>query len=102
MGRGPRLQAIFHRQVKGDHALLALAQRRFSEAGLGAEFYPNAPEDLRDELRFLPAGDGRYTVHLPRHLRVLEGRDSHDRILAFATAENAVGLVLHDQPEVED
>jgi hypothetical protein len=98
---GPRLQAIFQRQISGDDALLALAQRRFSEAGLGAEYHPNYPEELRDILRFRPSESDRYTVHLPRDIRLLDPT-GRDRICAFAAAADArmAGLVVHDQKEV--
>ena len=98
---GPRLQAIFHRQLSGDDALLALAQRRFREAGLGAEYYPENPEELGGILRFQPSGSERYTVHLPRHISLLDPYGL-DRICAFAAAADArlAGLVVHDQQEV--
>ncbi len=97
---GPRQQAIFHRQIRGDHALLALAQCRFHEAGLGAEYYPDSPEELRDTLRFQPSNSDRYTVHLPRDIRVLDAR-GRDQICAFAATADvrAAGLVVHDQTE---
>jgi hypothetical protein len=60
---GPRQQAIFQRLIHGDHALLELAQRRFREAGLGAEYYPDSPEELHDTLRFQPSESDRYTIH---------------------------------------
>ncbi len=97
----PRLHAIFHRQVSGDHALLRLAQRRFRAAGLGAEFYPPSPDGLREELPFCPTEPEGYTVHLPRDVRVLDPR-GRDRVAAFASAfPRAYGLIVHDQPEVE-
>jgi hypothetical protein len=98
---GPRLHAICHRQIPGDLALLRLAQQRFTQAGLGAEFYPESPEALTEELACAPAPPASYTIHLPRHLRVLDSR-SHDQILAFATrfADRAYGMVVHDQPEI--
>jgi hypothetical protein len=98
----PPLHAIFHRQIEGDEALLRLAQERFRAAGLGPEFYPGSPDELRREQRFHPRQpSGSATVHLPRHLRVLD-RAAHDHVLAFASAcEPGVrGMVLHDQPEV--
>jgi hypothetical protein len=99
--QGPNLKAIFHRQVTGDHALLGLAQSRFREAGLAPEYYPGFPEELGSELRFHPSDPDGYTVHLPRDLRILDGR-SHDRICAFAAAadDRVIGFVVHDQPEV--
>src|SRR5262245_62026059 len=96
----PRTHAIFHRQVPGDHALLRLAQARFRAAGLGAEFYPESPDQLQAELRFRPL-DAPITVQLPRHLRVLDPT-SHDAIATYAGRfpRDAYGLVVHDQQEV--
>lgn len=98
---GPRLQAIFQRQIPGDHALLELARRRFREAGLGAEYYPDSPEELRDLLRHHSREQDRYTVHLPRDIRLLDA-SGRDRLCAFAAAADprGAGLVVHDQPEV--
>jgi hypothetical protein len=95
----PRLQAMFHRQVSGDGALLALAQARFRAAGLGPEFYPNSPGELEEALHYQPSESGPYTDHLPRDVRVTEawGRDV---ICDFAARfpDRARGLVVHDEP----
>jgi hypothetical protein len=96
----PLVNAMFHRQVQGDAALLRLAQRRFRDAGLGAEFYPGSPDELADSLPFRPS-EAPYTVHLPRGLRLLEP-PAHDSVCAFAARfaeQGAYGLVVHDQPE---
>lgn len=97
----PRLQAIFQRQIPGGRTLLALAARRFAEAGLGAEIYPESPDDLRDTLPFLPSPSHGYTAHLPRNINLLDP-DARARVCAFAAASgaDAVGLVVHDQIEV--
>lgn len=97
----PRLQAIFQHQIPGDDALSALAQRRFREAGLGAEYHPCSPEELRGSLRFQPIESAPYTAHLPRDIHVLAPR-GRDRICAFAAKADAraAGFVVHDQPEV--
>jgi hypothetical protein len=96
----PRLHAIFHRQVPGDEALLRLAQTRCRAAGLGAEFYPDSPDDLARELPFRTLDEQPVSVHLPRNLRILD-ETSHDTICAFGRrfAADAAGLVVHDQPE---
>ncbi|UFS71947.1 hypothetical protein LPW11_07080 [Geomonas sp. RF6] len=96
----PRLNAIFQQQIPGDHALLELAQRRFSEGGLGAEFYPDTPDHLRFLLRFRPHSPDEYTVHLPRHIDILNpaGRETVCAFAAVADA-SATGFVLHDQVE---
>jgi hypothetical protein len=98
----PLMHGLFFRQVEGDEALLRLAQERFHAAGLGPEFYANTPKELLREQQYHPRQpSGSATVHLPRHLRVLDS-DAHAGILAFAAAcEPGVrGMVLHDQPEV--
>ncbi len=48
------VHAIFHRQISGDQALLRLAQERCKAAGLGPEFYPGSPAELRHEQQFHP------------------------------------------------
>jgi hypothetical protein len=99
----PMLNAMFHRQIPGDHALLRLAQRRFHDAGLGAEFYPGSPDELKESLPFRPS-PAPFTIHLPRNLRLLDPA-SHAPIAAFATSfadRGAYGLVVHDQPEIAD
>jgi hypothetical protein len=98
------VHAIFHRQIAGDQALLRLAQERFRAAGLGPEFYPGSPAELRHEQQFHPRQPtGTSTVHLPRSLGAFDRRH-HDAILAFAAAcgPTARGMVVHDQPEVAD
>jgi hypothetical protein len=98
----PPIHAIFHRQIPGDEALLRLAQERFRAAGLGPEFYPGSPAELRAEQQFHPRQPSQTsTVHLPRSLQVFDRR-SHDAIVAFAAACDCSvrGMVLHDQPEV--
>jgi hypothetical protein len=99
MGEARQL-AILHRQISGDEALLRLAQHRFAEAGLGAEVYPSAPEELRWILELLPAIANSFAVHLPRDISLLE-RSDHDRVCGFAAAaRQATVLVVHDQWEV--
>jgi hypothetical protein len=102
MNRTPAIHAIFLRQIEGDETLLRLAQERFHAAGLGPEFYPNSPGELLADLKYHPRQpSGSATVHLPRHLRVLDSAP-HDQILEFAAAcePGILGMVLHDQPEV--
>ncbi len=103
MTRAPLLHAIFHRQVEGDESLLRLARERFRAADLGPEFYPASPAALERLMAFHPGqASGTSTVHLPRHLDLLDRR-SLDDIVAFARrcGPGVRGLVVHDQPEVE-
>jgi hypothetical protein len=97
----PRIHAIFHRQIRGDRALLQLFQTRFSDANLGAEYYPTTPDELAAELPYRPDEDAPVTVHLPRNLQLLDSR-CHDAIAEFAARfpQEASGLVVHDQPEM--
>ena len=79
-----KLLAMLHKQgIEGDDALLLLAQARFQEAGLGAELYPESPEQLRQQPAFCPAG-GPCTAHLPRGLNLLSAQ-THARLAEFAT-----------------
>ena len=83
--------------IRGDDALLRLAQLRLGEAGLGGELYPQDPEHLSSLLAFRPSG-AACTAHLPRNLDVLQAVD-RERLLAFArtAAGQVYGLVVHDQ-----
>lgn len=97
----PLLLGMFHRQIDGDHHLLELAQRRFTEAGLGAEFYPSGVANLQESLEFRPLTERRYTMHLPRNIRLLDRR-GFDIITAFASRgrTDAYGMIIHDQREM--
>jgi hypothetical protein len=97
----PLLLGMFHRRIEGDHHLLELAQRRFTEAGLGAEFYPTNLEDLQEYLEFRPLTEPRYTMHLPRNIRLLD-RKGFKTITDFAGRgrTDAYGMIVHDQPEM--
>lgn len=103
MTREPLLHAMFHRQVAGDESLLRLAQERFHAADLGPEFYPGSPTELLHLMSFHPGqSSGTSTVHLPRHLNLLDPR-SLDEIIAFARScgPGVRGMIVHDQPDVE-
>ncbi len=96
----PLVLGIFHRQIEGDHHLLELAQRRFDEAGLGAELHPESVAEVVAALEFRPQRERRYTMHLPRHVDLVadEGRRL---VAAFANRgrTDAYGIVVHDQKE---
>ncbi len=97
----PLRLGMFRPQIEGDHHLMELAQRRYSEAKIGAEFYPTSLEDLQASLEFRPLTERRYTLHLPRHLRLTE-RQGINTIMAFAerARSDAYGLIIHDQWEM--
>lgn len=83
-------------EIPGDEALLHLSRRRFIQAGLGAEFYPDTPEHLAWLRNFRPGPD-QAMAHLPRGIDLFDpaGRDT---ILAFAgsAGDEVRGLVIHD------
>src|SRR5690242_665958 len=75
--------ALFDKRFPGDDALWRLASLRFRQAGLGAEFYAEAPRDLERLLAFRPSLDTLAFVHLYRVIDLLttEGRA---RVIEFA------------------
>lgn len=98
----PLLLAMFDHRISGDHHLLELAQRRFTAAQIGAEFYPTDLQDLQETLEFRPRTEPRYTMHLPRDIRLLAEGRGVDFITAFAARSrtDAYGMIIHDQPEM--
>jgi hypothetical protein len=89
---------LFQRLIDGDDALLRLAQRRFDEVGMGAEFYPENVQHLEWEWEFRPPSAPGHVAHLPRNwdLRAAEGREG---VLQFARAfaGRLLGTTVHDQ-----
>ena len=99
--QAPLLLAIFQQLIRGDHHLLELAQRRFTDANLGAEFYPVSALDLQEVLEFRPLTEPRYVTHLPRNINLLDS--SGVKIVeAFAarSRKDHYGILIHDQKEV--
>jgi hypothetical protein len=94
----PGVRALFQQRVPGDDALLRLAARRFSEAGMPAELYADSPDQLEHLLSFVPKHDTLPTVHLSRSANVLQQSD-RELIESFATrfAGRVAGLVVHDK-----
>jgi hypothetical protein len=45
---------LFEKRIQGDDCLRQLAQRRFGEAGMGAEMHAATPEQLDWSLKFRP------------------------------------------------
>jgi hypothetical protein len=97
----PAVLGLFQRRIHGDDALLRLARRRFLEAGIGAEVYAHAEEDLRRVLPFVPAATRLPVVHLDRQLDLSDG-DDVECVVAFAEhfAGHVSGLVVHDQRDM--
>ena len=93
-----RILGLFQRLIDGDDALLRLAQRRFDEAGMGAEFYPENIDHLDWEWELRPQRALAHVAHLPRNwdLRSEYGREG---VIGFARAfaGRLRGLTVHDQ-----
>ena len=87
---------LFERQIEGDDALFALAQRRFRTIGMGAEFHGGDPERLEELWRFSP--QERAMIHLPRGLDLLDPKVTA-LVVSFAGrfAGRLNGIVIHDQ-----
>ena len=68
----PRTLALFQKRIAGDDSLLQLAQLRFEQAGLGAEFYAGTPDELERLWAFRPLmrPEAPVSVHLDRDLNV--------------------------------
>ena len=100
-GNAPRVLGLFQKRIEGDDCLLALAKKRFEQAGLGAEFYAGNPDELQWLLNFKPANDLPVVAHLSRGINLLEG-NSRAQVLEFARrfAGQIYGMVVHDQPEL--
>ena len=97
----PPTLGLFQKRIEGDDSLLALAALRFRQAGLGAEFYADHPNDLEALWNFRPTPETYATVHLNRGIDILERR-SRELVIDFANRfrGRVAGLVVHDQPEM--
>jgi hypothetical protein len=87
--------------LRGDEALLRLAQARLAEAGLGGEFYPGSPEHLAMLMAYRPGGLA-CTAHLPRSIDLLS-EAGQALICDYATcaAGELYGILVHDQKSFE-
>ena len=101
VAKAPRVLGLFQKRIEGDDCLLALAKRRFEQAGLGAEFYAGNPDELQWLLNFKPANGVPAVAHLSRGINLLEGK-GRAQVLEFARrfAGRIHGMVVHDQPEL--
>ena len=99
--RAPAVRGLFQRHVNGDDAVLRLAQLRFAESGMAAELYADTPEQLENELRFLPPHPALPVVHLNRHINLLR-EDGQSLVEAFIRQFRGrlLGLVIHDRAEM--
>lgn len=97
----PPTLGLFEKRIEGDDSLLELARLRFQQAGMDAEMYAGAPDQLDAVLRFRPSPDSTVVVHLARDFNLAE-EESRRRIVDFAArfAGRVYGLVLHDHPDM--
>jgi hypothetical protein len=95
------LAMLIKHGIEGDDALLRLAQVRLQEAGLGAELYPESPEQFDEQASFCPVAFP-CTLHLPRNQNLLKP-EARTRVLEFAgrAAGRVHGLIVHDHAQFE-
>ncbi len=100
-GQKPCLLALFEKRIEGDDALLELARYYFKKAGLGAEYYVDAPAALEQLLKFRPGPETVVMVHLSRQIDLLKASNV-EFVIEMATnfAGRILGLVVHDQTEI--
>jgi hypothetical protein len=99
MASFPKLLAMLSIQppIRGDEALLRLAQVRLAEAGLGGELYPGSPDHLARLLAYRPYGQA-CTAHLPRDIDLTS--DTGQAVIedyATCAAGQLYGILVHDQ-----
>lgn len=97
----PKILGLFQKRIDGDDALLELARLRFSQAGLGTEFYAGSTGELEYLFQFRPRSETPVAVHLLRGINLLDkgGRTLVSDFAALA-AGRVLGLIVHDQAEV--
>ncbi len=88
---------LFEKRIQGDDCLMQLAQRRFIEAGMGAEMQAATPAQLEWSLKVRPDERQPVVVHLPRDFDLLQDQ-ARSRIVEFAKrfAGQIYGMVIHD------
>ncbi len=96
-----RVMGLFQKRFEGDDALLALAQLRFRQAGLGAEYYAETPWELQTLLKFRPSDEAPAIVHLARGMDLFREEDRR-KVKDFSErfSGKIYGMVLHDQKEI--
>jgi hypothetical protein len=97
------VRGLFQQRIAGDDALLRLAALRFAEAGMPAEVYADAPDDLERLLRYVPEHPTLPVVHLNRAVDVLHPA-GQATVEAFASrfAGRVAGIVVHDRRAMRD
>jgi phosphoglucan,water dikinase len=98
-----RVMGLFQKRIEGDDALLSLAQLRFRQAGLGAEYYAETPEELEHLLEFSPSNAAPAIVHLARGIDLFRDADRKKAADFSQRFKGKIyGMVLHDQKEIID
>ncbi len=92
---------LFGKHFEGDDSLLALAQLRFRQAGMGAEMYADTPEHLERLMHFRPSPELPVALHLPREFNLTDAK-ARQCIADFAArfAERAQGMIVHDHQDL--
>lgn len=101
--KSPKLLAMLSIQppIRGDEALLRLAQARLGEAGLGGELYPGSPDHLAMLMAYRPDGQ-TCTAHLPRDIDLLsEAGQTVIGEYARRAAGVLYAILVHDQKVFE-
>jgi hypothetical protein len=94
---------LFEKRFAGDDSLMALAQRRFRQAGMGMEIHAGTPEDLKRLLDLRPRPEASAVVHLPRDFDLTQ-EDIRNRLIGLTScaAGQVIGFVVHDQSAIVD
>jgi hypothetical protein len=99
----PLTYGLFAKRIEGDDALLALAQLRFRQIGMGVEMSAGTLEQLEWLMQFRPSNELPVAVHLPRELNLIDA-GARQRIFDFAAQfEGRVqGMIVHDHLDLVD
>ncbi|MCL5024587.1 MAG: hypothetical protein M1497_14730 [Nitrospirae bacterium] len=97
----PPVLALFQKRIEGDDTLLELASLRFGEAGLGAEYYAETPEELEGLLQFRPFPGAPASVHLHREIDLFQ-ESGRSLVMDFSKVFRGriFGMIAHDQAGV--
>jgi len=89
---------LFEKRFAGDDSLMALAQRRFQQAGMGTEIHAGTPQEWRGLLGLRPRPGAPAVVHLPRDFD-LTNEHVRSRLVELVScgAGQVIGCVVHDQ-----